>query len=148
MTEFRAKLVPEFIVSDLSKSLTFWCDYLGFNVIYDCFDEKFAYLDLNGAQIMLEQRSNLVRQWLTGPMDYPLGQGINFQISVDKVETSHAELMKNNWPLYLDIEEKWYQTGSIEVGARQYLVQDPDGYLIRLSASIGQRTVQNIGTDN
>jgi catechol 2,3-dioxygenase-like lactoylglutathione lyase family enzyme len=148
VTDFRAKLVPEFTVSDIERSLRFWCECLGFEVIYDRPEEKFAYLDLNGAQVMLEQRSDLVRQWVTGEIEYPLGRGINFQIVVDDVALAYANLIKTNWPIYLDMEEKWYRAGDTEVGAQQFLVQDPDGYLLRLTSSIGQRNVQQTGTEN
>src|SRR5258708_5322533 len=43
------------------------------------------------------------------------------------------------WPLFMDPERKWYRTGQVETGVHQFLVQDPDGYLIRFSAAIGER---------
>jgi hypothetical protein len=42
-------------------------------------------------------------------------------------------------------EQKWYRTGEVETGARQFLVQDPDGYLIRFSAYIGERSYGQAG---
>ena len=33
-------------------------------------------------------------------------------------------------------EEKWYAAGSVETGVRQFLVQDPDGYLVRLAEEL------------
>jgi hypothetical protein len=39
----------------------------------------------------------------------------------------------------MEPEQKWYRTGEIETGVHQFLVQDPDGYLIRSSAYIGER---------
>jgi hypothetical protein len=36
-------------------------------------------------------------------------------------------------------EQKWYRTGEVETGVHQFLVQDPDGYLIRFAAYIGER---------
>jgi catechol 2,3-dioxygenase-like lactoylglutathione lyase family enzyme len=46
-----ARLVPEFLVTDIEKSLRFWRDLCGFTVLFDRPDEGFAYLDLGGAQI-------------------------------------------------------------------------------------------------
>ena len=37
------------------------------------------------------------------------------------------------WPIFVEPEEKWYRAGDIEIGVRQFLVQDPDGYLLRSS---------------
>ena len=44
-----------------------------------------------------------------------------------------------DWPLFLEPEQKWYRTGEVETGVHQFLVQDPDGYLVRFSTHIGER---------
>jgi hypothetical protein len=41
--------------------------------------------------------------------------------------------------MFLPLEEKWYRRAAAEVAVRQFAVQDPDGYLVRLSQSIGMR---------
>ena len=53
----RNKLVPELLVTNLDSSLAFWVSHLGFKVAYQRPEDGFAYLDLNGAQVMLEQYS-------------------------------------------------------------------------------------------
>jgi hypothetical protein len=40
----------------------------------------------------------------------------------------------------MEPEQKWYRTGAVETGVHQFLVQDPDGYLIRFSAHLGERS--------
>jgi catechol 2,3-dioxygenase-like lactoylglutathione lyase family enzyme len=135
-----APLVPELLVTDLQRSLAFWRDLCGFAVVFDRLDEGFAYLDRDGAQIMLDERGQ-TRDWETGPMAIPFGRGINLQIAIPAVEPVLAALNQAGWPLYLALEEKWYRTGTIETGVRQFLVQDPDGYLLRFSAWIGERPV-------
>ena len=48
-----------------------------------------------------------------------------------------------NWiPASLEPETKWYRTGTTEAGVAQFLVQDPDGYLIRFQASLGRRPTE------
>jgi hypothetical protein len=37
--------------------------------------------------------------------------------------------------------EGWYRTGGVETGQRQFLVQDPDGYLLRLAEVLGERPI-------
>jgi catechol 2,3-dioxygenase-like lactoylglutathione lyase family enzyme len=135
-------LVPELLVAELRRSLWFWCDLCGFAVAFDRMDEGFAYLDRAGAQIMLEERGRN-RNWLTVALEPPLGRGINFQIRVSAIEPILAALARANWPLFMDPERKWYRTGTVETGVHQFLVQDPDGYLIRFSASIGERPVKD-----
>ena len=135
-----ARLVPELLITDINVSLHFWRDLCGFGIAFDRLYEGFAYLDLDGAQIMLEERGRS-RNWITGPMEAPLGRGINFQVEVPAIEPILASLAGANWPLFMPQEEKWYRTGDIETGVHQFLVQDPDGYLIRFSAELGQRPV-------
>ncbi|SHE69200.1 bleomycin resistance protein [Pedobacter caeni] len=135
-----ARLVPELSVKDIKASLFFWCDLIGFSVAYDRPEEGFAYLDLNGAQIMLEQRNEADNSWETGPFEPPLGRGINFQIEVPDIEPIIDRLTGAGFGLFVDVEEKWYRAGALEFGQKQFLVMDPDGYLLRLIKDLGERT--------
>jgi catechol 2,3-dioxygenase-like lactoylglutathione lyase family enzyme len=135
-----ARLVPELLVSDVKASLRFWRDLCGFKIAFDRLYEGFAYLDLDGAQVMLEERGH-GRNWIVGRMAAPFGRGVNFQVGVEAVEPILTSLDAAKWPLFMEPEEKWYRTGDVETGVRQFLVQDPDGYLIRFSARLGRRQV-------
>ena len=133
-----AKLVPELLVTDINASLRFWRDLCGFAVVYHRLEEGFAYLDREGVQVMLEERGR-GRNWITAALEAPLGRGINFQVSVKTLAPILEALESVDWPLYQAPEQKWYRAGEVEVGAHQFLVQDPDGYLVRFSAGLGQR---------
>ncbi|GJD60424.1 bleomycin resistance protein [Methylobacterium frigidaeris] len=146
ITLTRAKLVPELVVADLGLSLRFWIGLIGFRIAYDRPENGFAYLDLGGAQVMLDQYNPSARHWLTGPMERPFGRGINFQIEVAAVEPALARLEAAGWPLFMAVEDAWYRAGDVEVGQRQFLVQDPDGYLLRLGAKLGERAVVGKGS--
>ena len=37
------------------------------------------------------------------------------------------------------MEENWYRKDDILLGCKEFLVQDPDGYLLRISEDLGQR---------
>jgi len=141
----RPRLVPELKVADIAQSLAFWRDILGFSVRFDRPEEGFAYLDLEGAEIMLDQRGTgpLERRgiWETGPMERPFGRGINLQINCSDYNGMLARLAAAGLPIYFGPEERWYRTGDKETGVRQFLVQDPDGYLVRLQQVIGNRPV-------
>lgn len=134
----RARMVPELLVSDLSRSLAFWMGLCGFKVAYRREAEGFIYLDLDGAQFMLEEMRG-DDYWITGPLEAPLGRGINFEIKVTAIEPLVQSLEAAGWPLYRGPQERWYRSDATEVGVRQFLVQDPDGYLLRFSARIGVR---------
>lgn len=134
-----APLVPELDVLDIETSLAFWCGMLGFRVSYERPEAKFAYLERQGAQVMLCQING---NWQTGPLERPFGRGVNFQIATDDLTPIRDALDKNTWPLFEETSESWYRIGETEeTGSRELLVQDPDGYLIRFSQSLGRRGI-------
>ena len=131
-------LVPELLVISLGESLDFWCRLCAFDVLYDRPDEGFAYLASGTAHIMLEQRG-VGRNWIPAALEPPLGRGINFQITVASIDPLVDALHGASWTLFMEPETKWYRTGTTEAGVAQFLVQDPDGYLIRFQSSLGRR---------
>ncbi len=131
-----APLVPELDVTSLAASLAFWCGPLGFTVAYDRPAAGFAYLQRDGAQVMLCERNG---NWDTGPLERPFGRGVNLQIAVASVAPILAALDAAGWPLFRSVQERWYRTGDVLGGSRELLVQDPDGYLLRFSENLGTR---------
>jgi catechol 2,3-dioxygenase-like lactoylglutathione lyase family enzyme len=132
-------LVPELDVTDIDASLEFWCGRLGFEIAYDRPAAKFAYLQREGAQVMLCQING---NWEVAPLERPFGRGINFQFRAKSLAPILAALAEIGWPLYREPYEVWYRTGaSREGGSRELLVQDPDGYLLRFAEDIGERAV-------
>jgi len=135
----RNKLVPELLVTNLDSSLAFWVSRLGFKVTYQRPEDGFAYLDLNGAQVMLEQVDSDAGQWLTAPLTKPFGRGINLQIDVEAVAPIIQILDQAGCPLYRECKDTWYRADNVEVGQREFIVQDPDGYLVRLVERLGEK---------
>ena len=131
-------LVPELQCANLARSVAFYTGLLGFRVAYERPEDDFAYLEREGAQIMLEQESDT---WRTGPTTYPFGRGMNLQIEVADARALHERLTASGYPVFVPLEEKWYRVGDREEGLRQFLVQDPDGYLLRFAQSLGTRTL-------
>lgn len=131
-------LVPELLVTDLDASLRFWVDLCGFTVAYDRPDERFAFLTLGSAHLMLEQ-VGIGRNWLVGPLAVPFGRGMNLQVTVTDSDAVATRLVDAGVALFMQPETKWYRTGETEAGVRQFLVADPDGYLIRFQSSTGHR---------
>jgi hypothetical protein len=74
-------------------------------------------------------------------MNHPFGRGINFEIQVTGLSDMLARLEAAGVAIYFGPEERWYRGNSSEVGVRQFLVQDPNGYLVRLQEKIGERPV-------
>lgn len=134
-------LVPELLVSDLQASLGFWVELLDFEVLYNRPEEGFAYLRREDLDVMLEELGE-GRKWITGDLHKPFGRGINFQMEATDWSKQLAKLRQHKWPLFTEPESKWYRVGGLEKGQQQFLVQDPDGYLLRLAQPLGERTIQ------
>jgi catechol 2,3-dioxygenase-like lactoylglutathione lyase family enzyme len=126
-----AALVPELYVSDLDRSLGFYCGALGFSIVYQRPEERFAYIERAGAELMLEEP--IGRTWLAGPLDAPYGRGVNFQIEVEDAAALRDAAIAAGAPLMMDLEEKTYLREDEPIRVRQCVVQDPDGYLLRFS---------------
>jgi catechol 2,3-dioxygenase-like lactoylglutathione lyase family enzyme len=125
-------LVPELAVTDLVASLAFWRDTLGFAVAYARPEEGFAYLKRGGAAVMLDQ-IGLGRDFDGGhlPRERPFGRGVNLQIGIPALAPLVRALEDAAWPLFLPPETRVYRTDRGPVAQRQFVVADPDGYLLR-----------------
>ncbi len=132
-----ARVVPELYCSDLARTLSFYVGTLGFAVAYERTEERFAFLEREGAQIMVQEPVG--RTFLTGELAYPFGRGVHLQVEVSDVEAVHERVVGAGLPLFLPMEETWYRRDETLVGQRQFCVQDPDGYLLRLFQSLGTR---------
>ena len=135
-------LIPELNCTDLQKSLCFYVETLGFQVLYDRPESYFAMLERQGAQIMIEQINTGERMWLTAKLERPFGRGVNFQIQTKSVTNLYKSVQNSSSTIFLPLEEKWYRADDIEVGNKQFIVQDPDGYLLRFFEDLGERKYQ------
>ncbi|WP_157014846.1 bleomycin resistance protein [Mesorhizobium xinjiangense] len=133
-------LVPEFAVSNWLASKDFYCRILGFECLYERPEEGFCYLSLDGAELMIDQ-IGLGRSFDDGhlPRSFPFGKGLNVQIKVPRIGPLLNALAAAEIPLHLDPEDKWYRKHGGEVGNRQFVVADPDGYLLRFFEDLGRR---------
>ena len=133
-------LVPELTVTNVEASLAFYAA-AGFQVRYRRATPAFAYIELGQAQLMLEQ--NHPGNWNTGELHHPYGRGINFQIEVVSVQAIIERLQRLGLALFREPKEIWYETSTTsEEGQIEFLVQDPDGYLVRFVEVLGTRGVQ------
>jgi len=128
-------LVPEFLVTNVDRSIDFWCSICGFQVRYVRPEERFAYIVLRSAHVMLEE-VGVGRNWITGPLEAPLGRGINFQITVPDADRIAAAIGAAGIDLFGSLETKQYRVGENVAVVRQFLVADPDGYLLRFQSTM------------
>ena len=131
------KLIPELSVSNLENSLNFY-KTAGFNLEYERPENKFAFISLGEIQFMLQELT-ASDKWDIGKLTYPFGNGINFQLEIENIDTIYNAFKENNYKITFDIEENWYRQDDKLLGNREFLIRDPDGYLLRFSEDLGEK---------
>ena len=131
------KSIPELSVTNLENSLKFY-KTIGFKIEYDRPENKFVFISLGKIQFMLQKISNNDK-WNVMELTYPFGNGINFQLEVNNVNEIYKNLKDNNYKITFEIEENWYRQGNRLLGNKEFLIQDPDGYLLRFFEDLGEK---------
>lgn len=129
------KLVPELSVTNLFESKKFYVDVLGFQIEYERKEDKFMFLSYQGSQIMIEEINN---HWSVGTLEKPFGRGINFQIETNEIDAIFQRVKLANMPVYKPIFESIYKAGDVTYVEKEFLIQDPDGYLLRFQQTISE----------
>ena len=131
------KTIPELDVTDLKRTIKFY-NTCGFKIEYERKESKFVFMSLGEIQLMFCELKD-INKWETGKLEYPFGRGINFQLEVDDVDTVYNNLVKNGYPIMVDMDENWYRQDDKLLGNKEFLVQDPDGYLLRFFKDLGSK---------
>jgi catechol 2,3-dioxygenase-like lactoylglutathione lyase family enzyme len=130
-------LMAEMMVTDYPVSLAFWTGVLGFGIAFERPAQKLACLvHPDGAQVMVYQRDG---DWETGTMEAPFGRGMVVQVYLRDVDAVAARVVAAGVRFYVEPREKWRDWGDRLGGQREFLVQDPDGYLVMVVQRIGER---------
>lgn len=127
------KLIPELTVSNIEKSKWFYTEILGFKIEYERLNDKFIFLSLGEAQLMLEEING---NWNVGELKYPFGNGVNFQIEVDNIDDIVSTMKENDIQLFKDVFSSSYQCDNITYIEKEIIVLDPDGYMLRFSETV------------
>jgi lactoylglutathione lyase len=137
------KLVPELLVSNLDESLRFYRDIVKFKVDFERPEDRFAYMSFYGSELMIEEVTGRESEslWIIEPLDYPRGRGLNIQISCPDACVLAGRLKAAGFPLRKQVEDQWYRDNDTLHGQRNFLVQDPDGYLLRFAEILGTKPV-------
>lgn len=122
-------LIPELSVSNIDISKEFYLD-LGFKIRYERKENKFCFLQLEENQIMIEENND---NWNIGKMEYPYGRGINLSMAVSNIEKMYEILKEKNIKFFLDLEIHEYRINDKISYDKEFLIQDPDGYLLRFN---------------
>jgi catechol 2,3-dioxygenase-like lactoylglutathione lyase family enzyme len=128
------------MVSHYPTTLDWWTGLVGMTPVFTRPEQKLAFLQhADGAQVMIYERDG---DWEVGPMEPPFGRGAVIQVFVADVTAVHARFAAAGHPFYVALREKWRDWGDRLGGQREFLVQDPDGYLVMVAQSIGERPLE------
>lgn len=122
-------LIPELSVSNIEVSKNYYLS-LGFKIMYERLEDKFCFLQLEDNQIMIEQVND---NWNTAKLEYPFGRGINISMKINNVEFFYNNIKKKNIKIFKDLEIHSYRVDDKIYDDMEFLVQDPDGYLLRFN---------------
>lgn len=122
-------LIPELSVSNIEESLEFY-KKLGFEVMYERKEDKFYFVQLEENQIMLEEIND---NWNTGELVYPFGRGINISMTVSDIDEFYAGIKSKSVKLFKELKVSKYKVDNVVYEDKEFLIQDPDGYLLRFN---------------
>ena len=123
------KLIPELSVTNIEKSKEFYKN-IGFKIMYERVEDKFCFLEFEGNQIMIQEENDT---WNVGDMEYPFGRGINISMSVSDVESLYNIIKNQNIKIFKELEIHKYKVNDKIYNDLEFLIQDPDGYLLRFN---------------
>ena len=131
------KTIPELDVTNLDNTIKFY-NTCGFKIEYEREESKFVFMSLGEIQFMFCELKD-ENKWETGKLEYPFGRGINFQLEVDNVDIIYNSLKDSGYTIMIEMEENWYRQDNKLLGNKEFLVQDPDGYLLRFCEDLGSK---------
>ena len=79
---------------------------------------------------MIEEVNN---NWNVGELEYPFGRGINISMTVKNVDELYEKVIKNKIKIFRKMQVDRYRVNNYYVEDKQFLIQDPDGYLLRFT---------------
>jgi catechol 2,3-dioxygenase-like lactoylglutathione lyase family enzyme len=117
-------LTPNLVVSDVSRSIAFYRDRLGFELattVPEAEPYVFAIVRSGAVQIFLNASGPAIEEY-RAMKDRPIGGTFTMFIEVTGIDRTY-DALKAEIPILTPLETKWY-------GVAEFVVTDPDGYLI------------------
>ena len=124
MPQTLKKLTPNLVVSDVQRSISFYCDVLGFTKTMNVPDEPpyaFAAVQSGDIEIFLNSAESAGEEYHAFKDRQP-GGTLTLFVEVADVAGLYASL-KSKVRVILPLENKWY-------GVTEFAFEDPDGWLL------------------
>ena len=123
-------LIPELTVANLEQTKKFYVGILHFKIEYERPEDEFVFLSLENNQMMFEQDNG---SWSVGILEHPFGRGVNFEMTVSDIDTLYKYILDSGITPFREIKVSYYRKGDEDIIQKEFLVQDPDGYLLRFT---------------
>lgn len=117
-------LTPNLVVASVERSVAFYRDTLGFEVVTTVPDQSpyvFALMKIGNVQIFLNAPESMAAEY-PALKDRPIGGTLTLFIDVAGVRQLH-DAIKDRVTIVMPLEKKWY-------GLTEFACVDPDGYII------------------
>lgn len=120
-------LTPNLVVADVSRSIEFYRDVLGFAVettVPDAAPYAFAIVRAGDVRIFLNEQKGAAEEY--PPFrDRAIGGTLTLFFDVTGIRDLYRDL-EERVPIVLPLERKWY-------GVTEFAIADPDGWVITLA---------------
>ena len=127
-------LAPNFAVQDIEKTVTFYCDVLGFKLEMAVPEGKsrveqelsegkkyiYAMMSRGNVQVMF-QRTDSIGEDIPPLNGMPIGASVSFYIEVEDIETLYQEI-KSKAEIVKEPQTAWY-------GMEEFYIKDCNGYI-------------------
>lgn len=126
------KLTPNLLVSDVSRSLAFYIEVLGFTRGMTVPDEApfvFASVTSDAVEIFFNDAAVAVKEY-PAFAGRPIGATATMFIEMEGVDALHARL-EGKVTIAMPLVTQWY-------GLKEFAIVDPDGYLITFAERMQQ----------
>ena len=123
-------LIPELTVANIEKTREFYVEILQFKIEYARQEDNFIVRSLEDNQMMFEQDNG---NWNVGILEHPYGRGINFEMTVSNLESLYKRILDFGIKPFREMTVSHYSNGCEKIIQKEFLLQDPDGYLLRFT---------------
>jgi uncharacterized glyoxalase superfamily protein PhnB len=129
------RLSPNLMVEDVGRSIAYYTDVLGFNLVARVPEEGepivWAMLQRDDVTMMLQERK-CFEEDLPNVAKGPIGASLTFFVNVAGINDLYEQL-KGRVEIVIDLRDTWY-------GQREFAFKDPDGYVLMYGEDVPAKT--------
>jgi uncharacterized glyoxalase superfamily protein PhnB len=118
------KLTPNLVVSNVERSVAFYCDTLGFTLAQKVPDQSplvFASVQSGGVEVFFNAPEPAIAEY-PAFKSRPIGGTLTLFMEVEGIQALH-DALAGRVKIVMPLERKWY-------GVTEFAIVDPDGYVI------------------